>query len=341
MSITGSFSPAEPFIGQSGVRRYIPNFELPMVGHPIARRLDALLSAHVWSKNRFIRKLRKEGGEIKRRKLSDGTWKTKTLPPRRLSIRTEREQTFDALTRAMIYRADYDPEAPYLFEVKASAEELAGMIGQLHEYAPAYDGESGQYRHGRKACDPVHAAIDDFEAADMLVVVREFDNETKTHKAKRLFFKPNFFKGFGLTMDDTREMLAAARKWQEKHGHLKTAKQKRRAELVRLAESDRVATLDRHSLRNMLARFKREFTGANKHTKREMDAHHRLKQAEKNARSEKQDDRSPTEIKLRQLMQQLPPISVHIAKNQIKQEHGLTCGPEFDKLLLAMLETHT
>ena len=341
MSITGSFAPTEPFVGQPGVRRYTPKFEQPMVGHPIARRLDALLSGHTWSENRFIRKLRKEGGEIKRRKLKDGTWKVKKLLPRRKSIRLEREQTLDALARAMIYRADYDPDAPYLFEVKSSVEDLALMIGQLHEYSPAYDGENGHYRHGRKACDPVHAALDDFEAADMIVVIREHDEETKTNKAKRIFFKPNFFKGFGLTMDDTRQMLAGARKWQEKHGHLKTAKQKRRAELVRLAESDRIATLDRHSLRNMLARFKREFTGANKHTKREMDAHHRLKQAEKNARSEKQDDRSPTEIKLRQLMQQLPPISVHIAKNKIKQEHGLTCGPEFDKLLLAMLETHT
>ncbi|MCG6410515.1 hypothetical protein K6U17_14935 [Vibrio fluvialis] len=341
MSITGSFALAEPFVGQSGVRRYTPKFELPMVGHPIARRLDALLSGHVWSKNRFIRKLRKEGGEIKRRKLSDGTWKTKTIPPRRLSIRLEREQTLDALTRAMIYRADYDPDAPYLFEVKASVEELAGMIGQLHEYAPAYDGEAGQYRHGRKACDPVHAAIDDFEAADMLVVVREFDAENKTYKAKRLFFKPNFFKGFGLSMDDTRKMLAASRKWQEKHGQLKSAKQKRRDEFVRLAESDRVASLDRHSLRNMLARFKREFTGANKHTKREMDAHHRLKQAVKKATAEERDDRSETEIKLRKVMQQIPPSSVYIAKQKIKQEHNLTSGPEFDNLLLAMLETYT
>jgi len=341
MSITGSIALTDPFVGQSGVRRYIPKFELPMVGHPIARRLDALLSGHVWSKNRFIRKLRKEGGEIKRRKLSDGTWKTKTIPPRRLSIRLEREQTLDALTRAMIYRADYDPDAPYLFEVKASVEELAGMIGQLHEYAPAYDGEAGQYRHGRKACDPVHAAIDDFEAADMLVVVREFDAENKTYKAKRLFFKPNFFKGFGLSMDDTRKMLAASRKWQEKNGQLKSAKQKRRDEFVRLAESDRVASLDRHSLRNMLARFKREFTGANKHTKREMDAHHRLKQAVKKAHAEERDDRSETEIKLRKVMQLIPPSSVHIAKQKIKQEHNLTSGPEFDNLLLAMLETYT
>ncbi|MBD6984145.1 hypothetical protein G4168_17550 [Vibrio parahaemolyticus] len=323
-------------------RRHMPSFDIPMVNHPTAKRLDALLSGHNWNRNRFIRKLRKEGATLKRRKLADGTWKTKYIAPRRASIRLEREQTLDALARAMIYRADYDPDAPYLFEVKASVEELARMIGQLHEYEAGYDGDNGQYRHGRKACDPVHGAVDDFEAADMIVVVREFDQESKTNKAKRIFFKPNFFKGFGLTMEDTRSMLSQARKWQEKSGFIKTAKQKRQAEVLRLAESDRVASLDRPSLRNLLARLKREFTGENKHTKRVMDAHHRLKDAEKRiSEQRKQPQLSDTEMRLRQLQAQLPPVYVYQAKNEIKAEHGLTNGPEFDALLLAILETRT
>ncbi len=332
---------------RSGWRRYTPKFDIPMPNHPIARRLDALLSGHNWNRNRFMRKLRKDGATLKRRKLSDGTWKTKHIAPRRASIRLEREQTLDALVRAMIYRADYNPDAPYLFEVKASMEELAKMIGQLHEYEPGYDGQNGQYRHGRKACDPVHAAADDLEAAEMIVVVREFDQESKTNKAKRIFLRPNFFKGFGLTMDDTRSMLATARKWQEKNGLLKTAKQKRQAEILRLAESERIASLDRPSLRSLLARIKREFTGENKHTKRVMDAHHRLKQAVKTATTKAKDTRSDTEIRIRTLVQQLPFASVYDSKNKVAQQLGLDRAPEsgfnaeFDRLLLAMLETYT
>ncbi|OED68887.1 hypothetical protein A165_02480 [Vibrio tasmaniensis ZS-17] len=332
---------------QSGSRRYIPKFDLPMVEHAIARRLDAILSAHNWNKNRFMHKMRVEGKVINRQKLKDGTWKTKILPPRRASIRLEREQTLDALTRAMIYRADYDPEAPFLFEVKASVEELARMIGQLHEYEPGYDGKNGKYRHGRLACDPVHGALEDMEAADLVVVVREFDKESKTNKAKRIFFKPNLFKGFGLTMEDTRKMLNSARKWQEKEGVIKSAKQKRQAEVLRQSESDRIASLDRPSLRNLLGRLKREFTGANKQTKQVMDAEHRLKEAVEKT-SKPKDDRSPTEIKLRQIaISQLPPYQIRAAKMKVKDELNLASVPDlgtnkqFDELLLAMLETYT
>ncbi|NAX31996.1 hypothetical protein CAG63_18285 [Vibrio sp. V37_P2S8PM304] len=285
-------------------------------------------------------KLRKHGAELKRRKLDDGTWKIKQIPPRRASIRLEREQTLDALVRAMIYRADYDPDAPYLFEVKASVEELAKMIGQLHVYAPGYDGQGGQYRHGRKSCDPVHGAIEDLEAAKMIVVVREQDKESKTNKAMRVFFRPEFFKGFGLTMDATREMLSMARDWQEKYGLLKSAKQKRQAEVLRLANSDRIASLDKPSLRNLLARLKREFTGANKHTKEVMDAHHRLKEAEKKV-SQEREPRDDTETRLIHLQNQLPPSIVYRAKSKIKAEHGLSHGPKFNALLLAMLDTQT
>lgn len=323
-------------------RRHTPKFDIPMSNHPIAKRLDTLLRGHSWNRNRFMRKLRKEGATLKRRKLNDGSWKTKVIPPRRASIRLEREQTLDSLVRAMIYRADYSPDSEYLFEIKASVEDLAKMIGQLHEYEPGYDGQGGQYRHGRKSCDPVHGAIDDMEAAEMIVVVREFDQESKTNKAKRVFLRPNFFRGFGLSMDDTRKMMSQARKWQEKHGLIKTAKQKRQSELLRQAESDRIASLDRPSLRNLLARIKREFTGENKHTKRVMDAHHRLKEAEKRA-SERRNTpkRSDTESRLIQLQSQIPPVYVYEAKAKIKAEYGLTHGPEFDALLLAILETRT
>ncbi|MDN4697136.1 hypothetical protein QYZ44_26670 [Vibrio parahaemolyticus] len=80
MSIVGAIAPSAPFENQSGARRYIPKFDLPMVEHAIARRLDAILSAHNWNKNSFMRKMRVEGKVINRQKLKDGTWKTKTLP---------------------------------------------------------------------------------------------------------------------------------------------------------------------------------------------------------------------------------------------------------------------
>ncbi|MBS0044652.1 hypothetical protein KFE26_20495 [Shewanella sp. M16] len=323
-------------------RRYKPCFDLPMPNIALAKSLDRLLSRHNWSQNRYIRKLRACGATIKRWKTADGSWKTRTIPPRKASIRAEREETLDALARAMIYRADYDPDAPYLFEVKASIECLAEMIGQLHTYEPGYDGDNGQYKHGRKSCDPVHGALDDLEAADMILVVREFDRESGTYKSSRIFFKPKFFIGLGLTLDETRKMISRARKWQVKNGLAKSLKEKRQSEVLRQAESDRIATLKLPSVRNLLARIKREFTGDNKHTKRVMDAEQRLKEAERKiVQQRKTPKMSDVELRLRQLKTALPPIYVYEATKIIREKHGVTFGEQFDLLLLEILETRT
>lgn len=328
------------FTPQKGVRRHTPSFDVPMPNHPIAKRLNAVLSVHNWSKNRFIAKLRREGGELKRR-YSNGAFKVKVLPPRRASIRLEREQTLNALVSAMIYRCDYSPDALYLFEVKASTEELAKMIGQLHAYDECYDAQaSNQYRHGRLSCDPVHRAMDDLEAAKMIVVVREFDKETKTSKAKRIFLRPEFFQGFGFTMKDTSKMLASAKKWQEKQGLTKTLKEKRQLETLRLAKSDRIASLNRPALKNLLTRLKRQFKEENKHTKEVLDAHHRLKQAEKELVEKKQNQRDDLEKELFTLQMKLPPVAVFKAKNAIHQSHPQATGKQFTALLVEFLKTH-
>ena len=322
-------------------RRNTPTFTVQMVNQPMARRLDATLAQHSWSKNPYIKSIRLNGAEIDLYKKADGEWKTKKLPIRRASMRSEREETLDCLTRAMIYRADYDPDAPFLFEVKASAEELARMIGQCHDYEEGYDGEDGQYRHGRVAYDCVLAALQDMAAAELIILVHEFDSETKTHKAMRIFFTPKLFKSLGFTMKDTKQMLTASRKYQEKKGLIKTAKQKRQAELLRQSKAERLATLNRPSLKNMLARFKREFTGSNKHTEEVMEAHRRVKEAEKAASEQrKQPERNETELKLMKLRARLAPVHVFMAEKTVKQQYGLEFGDEFNERLLALLQTY-
>lgn len=341
ISATGS-EPAAWQQSRLNWRHYTPAFDLKMVKQSMALRLDKLLSGHVWSRNRFISKLRRDGADLKRYKKPDGTWHTKIIAPRRASIRQEREQTLDALTRAMIYRASYDPDAPYLFEVKASVEELARMIGQLHEYQPAYDGNQGQYRHGRKSYDPVLGALEDMAAAELIVLVTEFDKQAKMYKARRIFFTPNFFKGFGLTMSDTKAMLNASRKFQEKYGLLPSAKKKRQAEVLRLCDHDRVAGLNNHALKNLLARFKREFTGANKHTEQVRQTETHIKQALKDAaNARKNPPRHPNEQRLFELSQLLPRVQVILAEKAIKLQTAQTYGPEYQLALIALLETYT
>lgn len=330
---------------QRGTRRYIPEFTEAMVSHPTARRLNAALEQHDWSRNRYIAKLRQEGAELKRSKFDKDLNKkvsiTKIIAPRRKTIRIERDQTFTELTKAMIYRADYDPDAPFLFEVNASVEELARLIGQLHEYEPGYDGEHGQYRCGRKACDPVHAAIDDWEAAKMLIVVREFDKKAGTYKASRIFFRPEFFKSLGFTMEDTKAMIRTARKWQQKKGLVNKAKQKRQAELLRKTKHERLAQLNSYGLKNLLTRFKREFTGDDKHTESVQKAHNEIKSeiAARKKIKQEQPQRTATETELMRIKSTLPFFMLAEAEKQVTTEFGINKPePQFDEKLLIILK---
>lgn len=322
-------------------RRYKPEFNLGMVNHPIAKRLDAILKVHSWSKNRYMAKLRLAGATLIRKKNTNVPDLVKVIPPRRTAIRSEREETLDAVTRAMIYRADYDPDAPYLFEVKASVPELAEMIGQIHHYKPGYDGNNGQYRHGRVAYDPVLAALEDMAAANLILLVHEFDNKAKQHKAMRIFFRPELFKSFGLTMKDTKALIARSRAWMQKKGLLANAKKQRAAEVIRQTASDRIAGLDRPSLKNLLARLRREFTGANKQTEQVMDSHRRLKQAIKD--KARQPQCSDVETEYIKLCSHLPPIYVFQAKKVIKDNHpqAQVQSEEYLTLLIEVLRGYT
>lgn len=314
-------------------RHHQPSFEKAMVKIPMALRLAAIVDKHDWSKNPFIAALRRNGATLRTGRGE------KIIAPRRRSIRREREETLTALAKAILYCTDYDPFAPFLFEVKASVEQLACLIGQLHEYGAGYDGENGQYRHGRKSCDPVLGAISDLEAAKLVVVVREFDIESGTNKAMRLFLTPKFFKGFGLTMDEVQKMMANTMAWQKKRNQLVTAKKKRQAETLRLAESTRVASLNKPALKNLLARLRREFTGEDKKSKDVVDAHERAKVAlTKAIKAKKQPQRCPIEQRLIELKCALPPVFVFEETDTIKRTHHDLTPQRFNELLVAALE---
>jgi len=320
----------------AGKRRLTPCFDAVMVNHPIATRLDAILTKHDWSKNRYIAKLRESGATLVRKRHQDGTAKTKIIAPRRASIRAERCETMTHLARAIFYRTCYDPDAPFLFECKASVPELAKMIGQLHQYQPGYDGDNGQYRHGRISYDPVLGALEDWAAAGLILLVTEYDKKVMQYKASRIFLRPQFFKSFGLSMKATKTMLHSAKQWMVKHGLVNEARKERAAETLRQTQDGRIAGLDRPSLRNLLARLKREFTGENKRTKQIMDANHRLKAAIKKTCTP-----APTlsklEYKLRRLCLKVSPVDVHNAKKSIKANAPHLNGTDFDAALYEML----
>ncbi|WP_345855761.1 hypothetical protein [Shewanella algae] len=240
-------------------RHLAPSFERQMIKLSLARRLDKAVSRYDFTRCPIYSSARLNGGELIRQVFSDGSKRVKSIPPRRIRPRREREETSRCLMRAMLYYVDYDPTAQYMFEVQLSLEQLAKEIGQLYEYQPGYDGDSGQYRYGRKSCDPVRGAFDDWELAKMVVMVREFDHETKTYKATRIFLTPLFFKALGFHRKDMLEWGNEIKRHWAKNG--KPQRTKRRS------ISSRIANIDRASLVNHLSYMKRWFTcESNKNT---------------------------------------------------------------------------
>ncbi|MGF7420330.1 RepA family replication protein [Providencia rettgeri] len=207
-------------------RHFAPKFlgELPKLV-PV-RRFAAALKRHDWNRNPHIYQLRYSRKQ-------------------RISVRSERRETFSALALAMIAYADYNPESDALFEVMCSVERLAELCGQLY-----------RYDSGRKSYDPILHALRDWEQAKLIVIDRDFDIEAKQYKAMRIWIRPEFFHGLGFSALELRGVVSSFSRWMAKKG-LKESYQKRYAQhVLRLARAN-VASLDnKHKLRNLLNKLK-------------------------------------------------------------------------------------
>lgn len=302
-------------------RRYEPKYSKRSVNIPIARRLEAILRKWDPNKCQFMTQLRRNGGSILMRVHNDGTKRYKMLLPRRLSIRVEREQTIRCLLKAILNNVEYSPNATFLFECMSSIEELAKQIGQLHEYEPGYDAteDSIGHRHGRKAYDPVLGALDDLEAAGLMLVVRGWDKETKQYKASRIFLMPKLFQSLGMTAKETKYLLAGKAKAERR-----AEKQFKRSRPY----SENMASIDNQKLLSLLNYNKRWFNGEFE------DQPEKEKLAKDFINSIKPDAVSP-EQEFRLLDQQTPRIIFITAEQAIKESH-----PNIDRLEYIKLVTN-
>ncbi|HCR3333842.1 TPA: hypothetical protein ON523_003617 [Morganella morganii] len=212
-------------------RHYQPVFKGKLPAIAAVRRFSAALSRHDWNRNPHIHNLRCERNQ-------------------RVSVRSERRETWYALALAMIANADYNPDSEALFEVMCPVETLAAQCGQLH-----------QYENGRKSYDPVLHALHDWEAANLIIIHRDFDREAKQHKAMRIWLRPEFFAGLGFGLAALRDIVTRFRGWMERKG-LREEYQKRYARHVLRLSRSNVASLDnRHALKNLLKKLRRLVTG--------------------------------------------------------------------------------
>lgn len=208
-------------------RHYEPKFIGTLPNLVPVRRFAAALKKHDWNRNSHIYHLRCERNQ-------------------RISVRSERRETFSVLAMAMIAHADYNPERESIFEVICSVEKLAALCSQLH-----------QYENGRKSYDPILNALRDWEAAKLIIIHREFDVEAKQQKAMRIWIRPEFFYGLGFSLKALREISLSFRKWMEKNGLRESYQARYAKHVMRLARSN-VASLDnKYALKKLLLKIKR------------------------------------------------------------------------------------
>jgi hypothetical protein len=182
-------------------RRNIPFFPKPVSKQLRTKiRLLAGLNKKNFNEDKSLQKLREFGSKITLYFRKNGTAKIKIISPRKLAIRSERQETLRELSKCLIEYCDYSLDSEHLFEIKYAPEVIAKMIGQHHVYTP-----TDKYPNGRSSYDCVLNAIIDLEAAGQIVVVRDFDPKTGTNKANKIFLTPLFFKEMGVVK---KEMLA-------------------------------------------------------------------------------------------------------------------------------------
>lgn len=245
-------------------RHHVPAFSGVVPRCVAARRFAAALKHHCWNRNRALVRHRQDSG-------------------RRISIRSERRQTLDALSMALIAYCDYSPESDYLFEVFASVEQLAAITGQRH-----------QCESGRVTYDPTLNALKQLADAQLIIVQHGHDPDTRQQKAMRIWLRPEFFLSIGFTLGEVRQMLHNFRKYMERTGHRQSAKARYAEHVMRIARSNVASIDDRHALKALLKKLKYLVLGnAEKEAEKrhiEQAAKQKLAAAEATRRNQQQDN---------------------------------------------------
>ncbi|EPG3347310.1 RepA family replication protein [Proteus mirabilis] len=213
-------------------RHYKPLFSGAIPKLPLIKRFIGAINVHDWNRNAIIRNQR----------IND---------KQRLSIRSERRETWTELAKVMVAYANYSTEFDSICEVMCSVEELAKKCGQLHIYE----------ENGRKCYDPTLRAIRAWEKAGLIYVDRDIDSESGQKKAQRIWLREGFFIGMGFSREELRKIFNSFNRWLIKTGKKETHKQRYARHLLNLAKKNVASLEGKYKLKSLLLKTKRIFVG--------------------------------------------------------------------------------
>lgn len=142
----------------------------------LLRRLIYHINQHVWRKNDHAIQYRISAGK-------------------RLAIRSEARDVLTPLCKAIAYYTEWG-ENKNQFECWADIPQLAKTI------SAAYIRDDAVMRY-----DAVYNALEMLEGMQAVLLVRDYDKNTKRFKLSRVFVLPVFFKMFGFTAQETKKLL--------------------------------------------------------------------------------------------------------------------------------------
>lgn len=289
-------------------RRYIPSFDGKIPNIVAAKRICAAIAVHDWNRNQSIYELR----------CNDNM---------RISIRSERRETYNSLASAIFANCDYNPDSEYLFEVMCSVEELARLVNQLHIYDS-----------GRKSYDPVLHALSDWEKAKLIIIDRDKDPETKQWKAMRIWITAAFFEEFGFTVLEVRKMLSDYGKWLVKNGVRESHKERYARHILRLTRAN-IANLDnKHSLKNLLKKIKRLIIGDEELKREKAHIEQALKEKAEQAQAAKPEATRPYYHAYVAWANKQPRFNVIKLENEVKREQPALTDEDFYRCLLERID---
>lgn len=291
-------------------RHHTPAFCGTLPNIVAVKRFCAALECHDWNRNQHIYHLRCQRNQ-------------------RVSVRSERRETYYALATAILANCDYNPDSEYLFEVMCSVEELARLVGQLHVDAS-----------GRKTYDPVLHTLRDWKEAGLIVVLKGQDPESRQQKAMRVWLKPAFFDGLGFSVDELRSVVTRFRVWMERKGLRETYRTRYAEHVLRVARSNVASIEDKHSLKNLLKKIKRLVLGEDDRLQGEKkclfsDVEKKLRDTERAlAASSPKPDARPFYTLYTQWSTQQPRFIVVPLEASVRAAHPALTGEPLYRLLL-------
>jgi hypothetical protein len=142
----------------------------------LLRRLIYRINQHVWRNNEHAIQYRISAGK-------------------RLAIRSEARDVLTPLCKAIAYYTEWG-DTKNQFECWADIPQLAKTINA------AYVRDDAVMRY-----DAVYNALEMLEGMQAVLLIRDYDKNTKRYKLSRVFVLPVFFRMFGFSEQETRTLL--------------------------------------------------------------------------------------------------------------------------------------